>query len=205
MPGDDCGPCKVKVVDAEGQTHEVDGACCGSNALNADPRPAIGPSWSFIQTGYQCEMDGWRQVACKADMCCVHPDDLPAGGTTVTPGTTCQAQGWWYAWEAQACENAAGFAHVTPVCVKKEICGAGQCQPWPNYCWKLPNTSGGGGGGGGGDDPTDPPPGVTCSSKSWYDGDKLSDCERDHTICVRKQDCDGQTCLPYPYYCWKPE
>ncbi len=48
------------------------------------------------------------------------------------PGLTCAEMGWYDAGDAEACSCACGHD-----CVKKQWCGTGWCQPWPNYCWKC--------------------------------------------------------------------
>jgi hypothetical protein len=48
------------------------------------------------------------------------------------PGLTCAEMGWYDAGDAEACSCECGHA-----CVKKQWCGTGWCQPWPNYCWKC--------------------------------------------------------------------
>jgi predicted Zn-dependent protease len=196
MPGPPCGPCRI-ISDRgpELPPAKTEGWCCGTNNRNGPRAPGYQPSWAFLQTGYHCSHDGWFELRCNADMCCVHPDDMPPV-EPVLQGTTCGEQSWWTSDDRAGCEQVSGAA-----CVKKEICGLGSCQPWPFYCWKPPYTPG----------PTPPAPdptvGIQCSAMGWYDGDDRShdDCVRDHPQgCERKQDCRGQQCLPRPFYCWKP-
>lgn len=201
MPKDDtiCKECRtpISVYDDSGAVHIVivDGFCCGSNGDNIYPRrPDLMPMFAFLQTGYTCASDGWIQFTCAADMCCVHPDDVPPGAFDRPMGTTCAEQGWWEADQLTQCNAIWGEP-----CIKKEVCGVGQCQPWPNYCWKEPRTA---------PHTPDPDPepevGIQCSSKGWYNGDQEDQCIAGNGSCIRKQDCDGQQCLPAPYYCWKP-
>lgn len=189
-----CEPCVIVVRGEDGRPEGVEGECCGHNYQNGPRDPNLGPSLAFLRTGYTCSMDGWINVKCNADLCCVHPDDFPRGGYNIPYGSTCAAMGWFDHDQQAACNSWLGGA-----CVKKEVCGAGQCQPWPHYCWKGPH----------GTEPRDTPPydphaGVTCASKGWFDGDQKAACESAHGTCIRKQDCDGTQCLPYPHYCWKP-
>ena len=56
------------------------------------------------------------------------------GAATAQPmaGSTCADMGWYDADQFSACTQACGHD-----CVKKQWCGGGMCQPWPNYCWKC--------------------------------------------------------------------
>src|SRR5262245_2199700 len=102
------------------------------------------------------------------------------GGGGGQQGVTCSAQGWYDSDKRGDCQRSIGLPESSPEgCVKKEQCGAGQCQPWPNYCWKAPYVPGpppppp--------DDPPPPPPtGVECSAKGWWNGDDLEGCESTH-------------------------
>jgi hypothetical protein len=47
-------------------------------------------------------------------------------------GSTCADMGWFGATENAACDMQCGQA-----CSKKQWCGDGLCQPYPNYCWKC--------------------------------------------------------------------
>jgi hypothetical protein len=191
-----CIPCPIRVPTEPGAPPVVVlGWCCGANSPNGPRSPNEPPMMAFIATAYQCSQDGWVQFRCQADMCCIHPDDVPEGAIGSPTGTSCSSQGWWEHDQATACRNV-----WSQDCIKKEICGTGTCMPWPHYCWKEPRTAPTPGG-----PPPDPSVGVTCSSKGWFDGDKYDACVAEHGACVKKQDCDGQQCLPYPHYCWKPE
>lgn len=196
MPvADICPPCVISVPQVEGPSIPVFGFCCGNGAGNPNgPRsPNTPPSFAFINTGYTCSLDGWRQLTCAADLCCVHPDDFPPGSVgAVNPGTSCAAQGWYEHNQCAECEASSGGT-----CVKKETCGPGACMPWPHYCWKPPYAPT--------PEPTDPPPpGRTCSDMTWYGADAHDQCVADHGSCTKKQDCGGGPCQPWPHYCWMP-
>lgn len=203
MPAESCQPCMITVEMPEGPPRREPGFCCGANADNGPREPNEPPSFAFISTGYECRMDGWIQFRCSADMCCMHPDDVPEGALQLHTGTTCAAQAWWESNDRAGCERAINGDPDGRLCEKKEMCGAGVCMPWPHYCWKIPNvphqTP----------QPTpDPNSGVQCSAKGWYNGDDKGhdDCFADHPQgCEKKQDCDGQQCLPFPFYCWMPK
>lgn len=192
----ECNPCTIVTRNSDGGPVIGTGWCCGAGSDNGPRDQHVPPSLSFIRTGYTCSHDGWLRVKCNADLCCMHPDDFPPAGHNIPYGSTCLTMSWFDADQKPACDAWVGGAG----CVKKEICGAGTCEPWPNYCWKAPH----------GTEPRDPTPydphaGISCSSKGWFDGDQKAACEAAHGTCVRKQDCDGQQCLPYPHYCWKAQ
>jgi len=212
MPeGPVCQACRIKVPGMEPTPDNPDGKrwgwCCGANQSLTTPRPAwLSPDFTFLALNYRCSMSNWREVACTADLCCLHPDDVPPEDE-VQYGTTCSVQGWWAAEARGSCETAAGTPPGAPEsqwrCVKKEVCGSGRCEPWPNYCWKVPST--GGGGGGGDDGGGGPPSGKECWQMGWYDGTDAGydQCTREHADCVTKSDCEGQCYPDPPGYCFQ--
>jgi hypothetical protein len=202
MPEYLCQACTVYVQGEPGAPRiPIDTYCCGGNGDNEGPRSPNPPpsmaamSRAFIASGYHCTDDGWLQIrdGCHADLCCAHPDDLPSHIIGTPAGTACHEQGWWQHDQADRCA-----AQWNEACIKKEVCGAGPCMPWPHYCWKEPHDA---------PDPQpqpDPNVGVTCASKGWFNGNDYVACVAAHGACERKQDCDGQQCLPAPFYCWRP-
>lgn len=148
--------CETRVVEGQierGPCQEVAKPCCPNGFIGAESAAAPGTceylKWFDFAEASACDASCSvgcvaRQfcggVPCQPDSCWKCPDPGWAGkpGDHDVPGPvspTCGDSGWFSAEDRDACDSTCGEG-----CVKKRLCGGLPCQPWPNYCWKCPNS-----------------------------------------------------------------
>jgi VCBS repeat protein len=118
----------------------------------------MGDGWYYsgdlLDCDANCDEPCVKQQTCNGGACQPWPNycwQCQGGGPPI--GRTCDEMGWYDAQEYDDCVR-----DCNGVCMHKQWCDTGYCQPWPNYCWKCS------------DEPPPPPPDeLTTYSSIAYD------------------------------------